>query len=621
MTRDRELRRQYADLLEGDFDPSSPLARLVSDLDTVYMGAQPPEHLQVSPQVNRASTSRIDTEDRRVDDWENLGPSRTLPGRPAWLARSLAPLSPASLAYRLRRFRALRESGRGADQDGLEDGWQPVSGRGGLAGPMVGLFTLLMVVVAALALVRREGAPSPPITAAGPTAIPSATTALSALNPQREVVSTREANLPLPDEPTEGPPTTFQNSTDSLLAISRSILEDTLRLIHMGGGPPAEGSETATLLSEHRGDFLFENNWLISEWVGEQRASADRKGVYMVLDRRYEFANTEDARGFFRENSFSTLQEGFTHSPARPETLRPGAGMGDEALAFRGKLPVDQEVVQPGKQVQYYGFQMRVNNIVAVVFVAGDNALSQKQAFEIARAAAEASGNGGEGVTTECETPPAEWEAYPRTPEDTQPAPGPQEANPDSPLAIPRSRLKGFVLENGDTGPPDESTPLADLVKRHAGKELFSNEWVSAAVDMRGAFEAECLEAKGWGMYFVLDARFEFKSERSTKAFLKGSVQAIEEESEAPDLTPLAELTADLKLGDERLIYGALLSPDPEDQILGDGGQIYVFAFRTGRLVAIVGIVGDNAMKEAQVVEMARIAALRIEKERGRTAP
>lgn len=214
-----------------------------------------------------------------------------------------------------------------------------------------------------------------------------------------------------------------------------------------------------------------------------------------------------------------------------------------------------------------------------------------------------------------CSAPPHQSEAF-VVPEKSLPPPaavnpkpeGHVGADADSPWGIPSTELSNFELENAGSSQSLAESELTKLLLKHDGKQLLQNEWVLREV--RRADPKQKVEVGG--VYFVADGRYRFDSPEQASAFLAGSIDAarrerhglfrdIERVDDAPDI------------GDDTLLYKGALAGSKEDAPPVQGqSTVYGIGFRTGTVVSLLFVDGDEGMTEEQVLRLAQVAEKRV---------
>lgn len=173
---------------------------------------------------------------------------------------------------------------------------------------------------------------------------------------------------------------------DSPLAIPRAFLER-LDLEYIGGGPPEEGSVTARLLHKYSGRQLFHNEWALPEAGNEKWTKPDSNGLLGISDIRFEFDSSENASRFLEASMRAVLKDYLPEDAVSPSRLPAELELGEKTLVYETVIPAGSEAIGIPLDIQVYFFTFTVNETVAAVGVGGTEALTNDQAYEIARLA------------------------------------------------------------------------------------------------------------------------------------------------------------------------------------------------------------------------------------------
>lgn len=390
-------------------------------------------------------------------------------------------------------------------------------------------------------------APSP---AASPTAVPTAAaqpTSAATAPAAATGVPTAAAGPTQPPlsqaSSTAGPqyPTTEAAATASLLAASDLPKSLSPSKVDTASTSPVAQEDFA----KNQGKRIVARIW--------RESKATKNDVYAVADFRFQFETPQQAADFLTAAE-SGLSESGTSGLKLSKNTAP--------VGEHGKLYTGTTKTTSGEQLYLWNFMFTTGNIMAKVFVFTRTNKAQP-AVDIAQAAVKKVEQATGAVSSSGE-----------------------QANADSPLAIPRATLEGMGMKVTYGG---QSKDIKTLLEKHRGKQLFSNDWG---------------KGEKTGITNLLDTRFEFGSANDAQAFIKETMQKLVANTSAPDVKWVETTSSAPTLGDVTVTYRATST--------SDAGTFYAYGFSSGRTVAVVLVAAGTGTTDADALALAQAASAQV---------
>lgn len=165
----------------------------------------------------------------------------------------------------------------------------------------------------------------------------------------------------------------------------------------------------------------------------------------------------------------------------------------------------------------------------------------------------------------------------------------------DSPLAIPAAQLRRLGLDPAPRWPLEQ--PMEVLLWKHGGRRLFGQVWDGSRRDSDAPVPG------------VLDERFRFPTPAAARAFLDdGALDTMDGES----WPRWEEKTQTVRLARHEVRYKVA------EEGSGSMRRIYLFMFRSGSVVARIGVAGGEDLSRRQAFELVEAAGARMGATRAR---